>query len=687
MLNIPLQSALIIYLICHGLGLLVVLNFYWLAKPFFKTITFFIIFYAFQSIGTILIYFRESLPLFLSINIANAFVMLASISFVFGIVTLTTRRYNKYMFTMIFAIHAILYYYFTFVTFNTNIRIITNSVLVLICYIYSIYTMHKWNQKSLHDFRLMSIVLYLSSLIMAYRGTIIFFVDDYGNDFLNYSQGSLGIILYSIVNIFFIVGLLSIFNSIMEKDLEESERSKSSLLSNLPGFAYRCKNDKYWTMQYLSEGFKQTTGYNLSDMLNNKVISYEETVCPEYRKYVRDEWNKSISDNKPCVIEYKIFKKNGDSIWIWEQGKGIYENGECTHIEGYIVDITSRKELEENLKHLSYRDSLTGLYNRRFIEDQLLRLNKSRNLPISIIMADVNGLKFINDSFGHSKGDEVIKIIANVMNQSLRGYELISRLSGDEFLIILENTTFEQAELICDRIKKNIKAYKTDIPISISLGYASKEEYDENLSEISKKAETMMYQVKIYEKPTQLRKAIDAVMKTLFEKDKLSETHSRNVSKLSRDLATAAGLNDVDISMIETAGLLHDVGKIIIDEKILRTKGKLTKEQYDTIKQHPEVGFRILSSVPELIHIAEVVSNHHERPDGLGYPKGKKDKNIPYSSKIISICDAYEAMTSFRPYRKALSKEDAIKELINNSGTQFDKNLVDIFVKMIKSSD
>jgi putative nucleotidyltransferase with HDIG domain len=172
---------------------------------------------------------------------------------------------------------------------------------------------------------------------------------------------------------------------------------------------------------------------------------------------------------------------------------------------------------------------------------------------------------------------------------------------------------------------------------------------------------------------------------TLYEKDKSAEMHSRTVSEISEKFAIVYGMNKQEVAEVKTAGLLHDIGKIIIPTEILIKEGKLTVKEYDLIKGHPEIGFRILNSTNEMRNISNIVLSHHERWDGFGYPRGIKTEDIPLQSRIIAIADAFDAMTSVRTYQKISSNEEALNEIIRCSGTQFDPELVKVFTDNFKT--
>jgi diguanylate cyclase (GGDEF)-like protein len=351
-------------------------------------------------------------------------------------------------------------------------------------------------------------------------------------------------------------------------------------------------------------------------------------------------------------------------------------------------DVTLKYISERELEFLSYNDQLTGLYNRRFFEEELKRLDNKENLPLTIFMADVNGLKLVNDSFGHAIGDELLKRIATVMLNGCGDNGKVSRIGGDEFVILLPKTDASKAEEILKRISTLASTEQvSSINLSISVGFETKYNDEEDIFGVLKKAEDFMYKKKLFESPSMRGKTIGAIINTLYEKNKREEQHSHRVSEYCSYLGKAMKLPDGEIQELKTAGLLHDIGKIAIDENILNKPGKLSENEWEELKRHPEISYRILSSVNDMSEIADYVLSHHERWDGNGYPKGLKGTEIPMKSRIIGVVDAYDAMTSERSYRSALSKEVAMEELIKNSGTQFDAEIVKIFIeKVIKGN-
>ena len=408
---------------------------------------------------------------------------------------------------------------------------------------------------------------------------------------------------------------------------------------------------------------------------------------------------KNLKEIFPPRISVKAIEKINEAVITGELQTFEYELeifNEKQHFEirmtrteggkvlGIVRNITDDKRNLERIEYLSYRDQLTGLYNRRFFEEELKRLDNKRNLPLSIIMADVNGLKLVNDSFGHRIGDELLIKVADILRNTCRASEIISRIGGDEFVILLPNMTAKDTDSLIKRIIENSKLEKINsIDISVSFGYAIKEEEDEDVIDILNHSENEMYKRKLFESPSMRGKTIDAIIKTLNEKNLREELHSRRVSEYCGKMAEALGFSEGKINEMKSVGMLHDIGKIAIRESLLNKPGMLTDDEYMEIQRHPEIGYRILSTVNDMAEMANYVLAHHERLDGKGYPRRLSKDKIPIEARIIAIADAYDAMTAYRSYKEKMTKEEAIDELLKNSGTQFDPDITKIFIDKV----
>lgn len=472
---------------------------------------------------------------------------------------------------------------------------------------------------------------------------------------------------------------------IVEKALEqEKELLRTTLLSVGDGVIVTDINGNITMLNKVAEtiiGWKeeQTKNVKFEDVFH---IIHEDTKkkCKNPVKIVLENMM-SLE-----VVEYKILITKECTKKMISYNVSIIKD-KYGHIKGTVLvfrDVTSERKNQKKIEFLSYHDQLTGLYNRRFFEEELERLNNKKNLPLTVFMADVNGLKLINDSFGHAIGDELLKSVSAVLLNGCGHNGILSRIGGDEFVILLPQTDALEA----DKILKHISALASkeqvaSINLSISIGFATKYHDEDDIFCVLKKAEDFMYKKKLFESPSMRGQTISAIINTLHEKNKREEQHSHRVSEYCNFLGMVMNLPDGEIQELKTAGLLHDIGKIAIDENILNKPDKLTGEEWEELKRHPEISYRILSSVNDMSEIAECVLAHHERWDGTGYPKGLKGNEIPLKSRIIAIADSYDAMTSERSYRSALSNEVAIDELVKNSGTQFDAKLVNVFIEKV----
>ncbi|MCJ7665614.1 MAG: diguanylate cyclase [Actinobacteria bacterium] len=385
------------------------------------------------------------------------------------------------------------------------------------------------------------------------------------------------------------------------------------------------------------------------------------------------------------LFETQLKKKDGTAIWVEISTRVIYDKKKPVYFEGIVRNITERKKSEEKIAYLSFNDSLTGLYNRPYFEGEIKRLDTKRQLPLSFVIGDINNLKMVNDIFGHLQGDKLIMKVAELLKTFCRHEDVIARWGGDEFTILLPQTKKEDAEELLNRIKNIFTVTnRQEIPISVSLGVATKEKINQNIQDVVKNAEDNMYRHKLIEKKSVHNSIITSLKRTLYEKNIETNVHSEHLKKLSKEIGETIHLPDNKMDELSLLSTLHDIGKIAVAEEILLNKRKLTKKEWVLVKKHPGIGYNICISNPQLSYIAEGVLGHHEWWNGDGYPQRLSGDNIPISSRIISIVDAYDVMISGRTYKKAITEDKARKELIRCSGTQFDPKLVNIFINIIK---
>jgi len=476
-----------------------------------------------------------------------------------------------------------------------------------------------------------------------------------------------------------------------EEAIKESEAKYRLLTENASDVIWVFNLSKN-EFEYISPAIFFLRGITQEEAMHQ---SLEESMTPESFVVVKDAIAKRMDSvpMNPGVPDYLVMEiqqpcKNGGVIWVEISTKSRLNSEGQIEIVGISRNIEERRKAQAESLYLSYHDQLTGLYNRRFYEEELDRLDTENNLPLTIAMGDVNGLKLINDSFGHAAGDELLKRVAEVIRKGCREGDILARLGGDEFSIILPQTNAVEAGKVLDRIKDLLSEEKAGaIGISISFGYETKNNGNEDVQEIIKKTEDHMYRHKIYESSSMRSRTIDLIMNTLFEKNDREMLHSKRVSEICEAIANKMDFDKDDVNQIRIAGLMHDIGKIGIDEKILNTPQALDDDDWKEIKKHPEIGYRILNSVTEFSEIAGDILAHHERWDGTGYPKGLKGEEIPLRARIIAIADSYDAMTVGRAYKAARSEDATAEEIRRCSGTQFDPEIAKIFIAMVLKSE
>lgn len=471
----------------------------------------------------------------------------------------------------------------------------------------------------------------------------------------------------------------------MEKIIfEEKERLKTTLLSIGDGVI---STDNHGNVLFLNKVAEQLTGWAQEEAFGRSLEEVFHTIS----EFTREKCENPVFNvlETGNIIELAndtiLISKDGTQRHIEDSAAPIMDKN--SNINGVVLvfrDVTEEKERQAKIQYLSFHDQLTGLNNRRFFEDELRRIDTTSNLPITLVMIDVNGLKLTNDAFGHLLGDKLLQRVAEILRKECRNEDIIARIGGDEFVILLPKTSSEEAERFLNRINAVITQEKINsMSVSVSYGWETKRETEEDLSSIFKKAEDYMYRRKLSESTSMRYKTIEVIIKTLYEKNEREEKHSIRVSELCTQIALALDLNTININELRTVGLMHDIGKIAIDDKILDKSGTLSDSEWLEVKRHPEIGYRILSSLNEYAPLAEYVLAHHERWDGKGYPKGLKGEDIPWQSRIIAVADAYDAMTSHRPYRQALSRGTAIEIIKTNAGTYFDPKITKVFVEKV----
>jgi len=467
-----------------------------------------------------------------------------------------------------------------------------------------------------------------------------------------------------------------------KNDLERREALYKSLFENAPvGISVAIGHQ----ILEVNEYFLKIVSRTKAEFLN---VDWEKITHPDdVKKEIElfEKLDKGLINS--YSIEKRYIKPDGSIVWVEMNMATITSNTkkESEHI-CIVQEITERKEREERIKYVTYHDLLTGLHNRNSFEEVCKNQSIIDEVPFSIISADIDGLKLINDAFGHESGDLALRETGEILKECICEYGEVYRAGGDEFFALLANVDENKVKTIINCIEDLIQVRNrrdSKLILSISLGSATTSCKCE-IKTLLKQTEENMYRKKLLQKNSFYSDIVNSIKATMFEKSNETEEHAERIAVEALKVGRELGLKEEELNKLELTAVLHDIGKISIDLSLLTKSEKLSNDEWATLKKHAENGYRIAHAIPELRHIAEYILYHHERWDGNGYPCGISAEEIPLISRIISIADSYDAMTNDRPYKKAMSKEEAFNEIISHAGTQFDPKIAKIFIQCMK---
>lgn len=471
----------------------------------------------------------------------------------------------------------------------------------------------------------------------------------------------------------------------MERSLQLSEEKYRSIFENAVEGMFQANPDRSYIN--VNPACARMFGYSSSEemlgALNNVYQTYD-SVEEAQRLYKSLKQNGLVRD---FIARQR--KRDGSVFWTSVNALAVYDDyGRIRWVEGCYIDVTERIKHLEELEYLSEHDPLTGLHNRTYYENVL---NHERACRINgILMCDIDGLKLVNDSIGHQAGDDLLVAATEVLKKCVGNDDILARVGGDEFAILLFDTDMSSLSIRARQIQQDVEDYNTlepFIPLSITVGAAFREDPAASVFDLIKMADNSMYRQKLLSSQSARSAIVKTLMKTLEARDFGTENHAVRLVEFMRIFADRVGFPIWRMEDLMLFSQFHDIGKVGVPDRILFKPGCLDQEEKFEMQKHCEIGYRIAQASPDLAPISELILRHHEWWNGQGYPQGLKGSEIPIDCRMLSIVDAYDAMTCERPYRKAMSHEAVVQELLACRGSQFDPELVGVFLGCIFELD
>jgi diguanylate cyclase (GGDEF)-like protein len=488
-----------------------------------------------------------------------------------------------------------------------------------------------------------------------------------------------------------ITQLAESFNQLLE-NLEAVQHKKSEVEADFQRLFVQGYTGNFWStpdgeILRCNPVFAQLLGFDSVKALAGVTL---KSLLEESIQW--DQWRQELGEKKKLVFEGQPWKRR-DQLTLIASGKMLAvtdDRGEIVQVQGFLQDITQIKSTEEELKNLQERDSLTGLLNRRAFEREMEKNDTGQSDPVGIMIGDVNGLKFVNDTQGHEEGNRLLVSAAQTIRNAFSEDFLMGRVGGDEFAIMgvkTERPVFEKAR---QKIREAVDRYNGENPnlqLSLSIGFALNDAAPSPVHELLTQAENNMLREKLLCNQSIHSSVVQTLNKALEMRDFITGGHAQRIRDLAERLAQSIGLPERSVLDMRLLAQFHDIGKVGIPDRILMKPGPLTPEEAIEMQRHCEVGYRIALAATDLVPIADWILKHHEWWNGQGYPGGLKGDKIPLECRVLAIVDSYDVITNDRPYRKGTSHSEALAEIQRYAGIQFDPHLVKKFCQVFEEPD
>ncbi len=422
--------------------------------------------------------------------------------------------------------------------------------------------------------------------------------------------------------------------------------------------------DKSGRVRFATSSVENVTGYTPEEIQGTFALSL---LHPEDVQRVERVFFRTV-EGMVERVEFRLRHRDGEWRTVEAIGRVLLSHPLVQGVVVTIRDITERKQAEEAVRLASFRDVLTGLYNRAYFEEELSRSGSARLLPLSIIVGDVNGLKIVNDAFGHAEGDRLLQVVAEAFRVSCRREDVVARWGGDEFAVILPRAGKAVAEEICARIRERLKKEQTPLPVGVALGWATREDLSRSVGDVVREAEEHMYRAKLSEREDFYREVLAALEEAL--RHIKGERFLEGIVKLTLRFAGRIRLPSEQRESLALLARFHDVGVVP-----LVRRGEWPGLPHDVfLRRHTESGYFIASNIPLLAPLSEAILSHEEWWNGRGLPRGLRGEEIPLLSRIIALCVAFLERPS----------TEAVEYIERESGRIFDPFLAREFLDFVR---